>query len=64
MGLWYTNPCLFPQTLGTEVARINDVKRFDDTGPTGRSLREASDHAIPWLESHPGSSFTRAIRRT
>jgi len=48
MGLWYTNFCLFPQTLCAEVARVNNVDLFDYTSPTGRSLRKAYERAIPW----------------
>ncbi len=48
MGIWYTNFCLFPQTLCAEVARVNGVELFDYTSPTGRSLRKAYERAIPW----------------
>jgi len=64
MGLWYTNFCLFAQTLGAEVARINGVDLYTYTSPTGRSLRKAFEHAIPWQKDPASFPFFKGDPKT
>tara|TARA_R100000027_G_scaffold163_1_gene176 strand:- start:25609 stop:26631 length:1023 start_codon:yes stop_codon:yes gene_type:complete len=49
-GIWYSHFCLFPQTLAGEILRVNGIKVFDYESPEGRSLRDACDRLIPWIE--------------
>lgn len=50
-GIWYSHFCLMPQTIAAEIIRLNGPDLFDYVSPSGRSLRQAYDRLIPWVES-------------
>ena len=51
-GLWYTHFSLMPQTLASEIARVNGVDVFDYRSPHGHTLRQAFERVTPWTR-HP-----------
>ncbi len=50
-GIWYTHFTLHPQTLGAEIARLQGVDLYGYTSPSGRSLRQAYETLIPWVDN-------------
>jgi hypothetical protein len=47
-GLWYSHFTLMPQTIASEVLRVNGVDLFDYVAPNGRSLQMAFTRLAAW----------------
>jgi hypothetical protein len=50
MGFWYSHFCLMPQTIATEIARVQEVDLYDYQPLPGRSLRNAFQRIAGWVE--------------
>jgi len=50
-GVWYTHFSLFPQTIAAEIARVNGVNLYDYKTINGKSLRDAYEWIIPWVQN-------------